>query len=176
MRELNELASLAANGDAAALEELLTRIRPEVVRRCSRILPHLADAEDAAQESLIAVVRGIGGFRGESRFTTWLYPVVANTAFATYRKLRRVAVESGLDGVEVTDPIRVSVVAGTRLDLVEALEQLRAEQPLLAQAVVLRDLMGLEYQEIADQVNVPLGTVKSRINHGRQAIRGRLTR
>jgi RNA polymerase sigma-70 factor (ECF subfamily) len=101
-----------------------------------------------------------------------LYPVVANSAFATYRRMRRTADDAGLDQApEVVDPHRVSVLAGTRLDLVDALEKLRAGQPHVVEAVVLRDLMGLDYAEIATRLDVPLGTVKSRINHGRAGLR-----
>lgn len=175
MQDLEELARRAGGGDAAALDALLTAIRPDVLRRCARILPHSADAEDACQEALLAVARGIGGFEGRSRFTTWLYPVVANTAFATYRRLRRSALDAGLDHVpEAADPRRVSVLAGTRLDVVEALERLRDAQPHVVEAVVLRDLMGLDYGEIAERLGVPLGTVKSRISHGRRTLRGLL--
>jgi RNA polymerase sigma factor (sigma-70 family) len=176
MTDVEALAVGAAAGDAAALDELLGAIRPDVLRRCSRILPHSGDAEDACQEALLAVARGISGFAGRSKFTTWLYPVVANTAFATYRRMRRTADEAGLDvAPEIADPRRVSVLAGTRLDLVEALERLRAEQPHVVEAVVLRDLMGLDYAEIASRLDVPLGTVKSRINHGRAGLRELLT-
>lgn len=174
--DVEHLAARASGGDAAALDALLVAIRPDVLRRCARILPFTADAEDACQEALLAVARGIGGFAGRSRFTTWLYPVVANSAFSTYRRLRRGAHDAGLDQVpDRPDPRRVSVLAGTRLDVVEALERLRAQQPHLVEAVVLRDLMGLEYAEIAERLQVPLGTVKSRINHGRTALRAFLT-
>ena len=72
---------------------------------------------------------------------------------------------------EVADPRRVSVIAGTRLDLVDALERLRVDAPHVVDAVVLRDLMGVGYAESADHVGVPTGTVKSRIHHGRTALR-----
>jgi RNA polymerase sigma-70 factor (ECF subfamily) len=172
MTDLEALARSASAGDPAALDDLLAAIRPDVLRRCARILPYSGDAEDACQEALLAVARGIGGFAGRSRFTTWLYPVVANSAFATYRRLRRRAGESGLDvAPDVADPRRVSVLAGTRLDVVDALERLRADQPHVVEAVVLRDLMGLDYAEIAERLEVPVGTVKSRINHGRATLR-----
>lgn len=175
MSDLDALARLAAGGDRRALEELLAGIRPEVLRRCSRILPHRGDAEDACQDALLAVSRGIGGFAGRSRFTTWLYPVVANAAFASYRRMRAAAVASGATALpEVADPRRVSVIAGTRLDVVDALDRLRIDAPHVVDAVILRDLMGLDYAEIAQHVGVPVGTVKSRINHGRRALRADL--
>jgi DNA-directed RNA polymerase specialized sigma24 family protein len=76
---------------------------------------------------------------------------------------------------ETADPRRVSVVAGTRLDIVDALERLRSVAPHVVDAVVLRDLMGVGYAEIADAVGVPVGTVKSRIHHGRTALRAHLS-
>lgn len=174
---IDALAMAARDGDAAALEALLHRIRPLVLARCSHVLPHQQDAQDACQEAMIAVVRGLPGYRGRSRFTTWLYPVATHAAFATYRRMRRLAVDvdridapNGRPG-EAVDPIRVSVLAGARVDLVDALERLRQEYPLLAEAVVLRDVAGLSYDEVADSTGVPLGTVKSRINHGRARLR-----
>jgi RNA polymerase sigma-70 factor (ECF subfamily) len=176
VENLEQLARRAAAGDATALEELLTAIRPDVLRRCGRILPFTGDAEDACQEALLAVARGLPTFAGRSRFTTWLYPVVAHSAFATYRRMRRTAHAAGLDAVpEVADPRRVSVLAGNRLDVVEALERLRERQPHVVEAVVLRDLMGLDYTEIAERLAVPVGTVKSRISHGRASLRALLT-
>lgn len=153
-----------------ALASLLERIRPEVLRRCSRVLPFHGDAEDATQDALLAVTRGISGFQGRSKFTTWLYPLVARCSFATYRRLRDQAVPAEPSG-PVIDPRRVSVLAGARVDVVEALTRLREDRPHLVEAVVLRDLMGMEYAEVADRLDVPLGTVKSRINHGRAALR-----
>ena len=101
---------------------------------------------------------------------------MANSVFATYRRMRRTVLDAGLDAgldavAEPTDPRRVSVLAGNRLDVVEAWERLPSTQPHLVEAVVLRDLMGLESTEIAQRLAVPLGTVKSRINHGRTALR-----
>jgi RNA polymerase sigma factor (sigma-70 family) len=173
--DLDEQARRAAAGDPRALDDLLRAVRPDVLRRCARILPHPSDAEDACQEALLAVARGIGTFAGRSRFTTWLYPVVAHAAFATYRRMRATADRAGFAPLpETPDPRRVSVVAGTRLDIVDALERLRADAPHVVDAVVLRDLMGVGYAEIAGSLGVPVGTVKSRINHGRTALRAHL--
>lgn len=168
---LDVLARRAAAGDRDALDALLTAVRPQVLARCARVLPYGADAEDACQEVLIAVVRGIGTFRGESRFTTWLYPIVSRTAFAVYRRMRERAAEPAAEDLHPVDPRRVSVLAGARVDLVEAMERLRATAPHQAEAVVLRDLMGMTYEEIAARVDVPLGTVKSRVSLGRAALR-----
>ncbi len=172
----DELARRAAAGDEVALDELLRLIHPAVGRRCARVLTHPQDAEDATQEALLAVARGIRTFEGRSRFTTWLWSVVSNSAFATYRRMRQHADRISHELPEVADAQHVSVLAGARVDLVEAIESLRRDRPEIAEAVVLRDVGGLDYAEIAEILGVPLGTVKSRIAGGRSALKAMLTR
>jgi RNA polymerase sigma factor (sigma-70 family) len=171
--EVEELARAAAAGDAAALETLLSVLRPEVLRICARFLPNREDAEDACQDTLLALTRSIGRFEGRSSFRTWLYRLTANRARSTYQRLRgRFLAESGGAPLpDRPDPRRTSVVAGTRLDLLDALERLR---PDLAEAVVLRDLLDLSYQDIAVLTAVPEGTVKSRIHQARSGLRQHL--
>ena len=170
--DLDELARRAAAGDRAALEELLRQIQPRVLRHVSRFLPHRQDAEEAAQDVLLKVATRISTFQGRSAFTTWLYEVTANQARQTYRSLRRRAAERTTDvPVERPDPRTTSVIAGSRLDLLDALERLEAEHPDLVRAFVLRDLSDLEYADIARLLDVPLGTVKARIHHARRYIR-----
>lgn len=171
-----ELARRAADGDSAALDALLARISPGVLRQCSRILPCRQDAEEACQDTLLQVARKISTFGGRSRFSTWLHVVTANCARQTYRSLRRRAVEraSSLPMWEVVDPRRTSVIAGSRLDLLDALDQLEAHRPELVAPLVLRDLCQLGYDEIAEQLRIPVGTLKSRIHHARKYVRASL--
>jgi RNA polymerase sigma-70 factor (ECF subfamily) len=125
-----ELARRAAGGDRAALEELLRVIEPRVLRQVSRFLPYRQDAEEATQDVLLKVATRIGTFEGRSRFSTWLHEVTANQARQTYRSLRRRAAESATDApVERPDPRTTSVIAGSRLDLLDALERLETEHP-----------------------------------------------
>ena len=167
-----ELARRAADGDRAALDELLRVIEPRVLRQVSRFLPHRQDAEEATQDVLLKVATRIGTFEGRSRFSTWLYEVTANQARQTYRSLRRRAAESTTDvPVERPDPRTTSVIAGSRLDLLDALERLETEHPDLVRAFVLRDLSDLEYADIARLLDVPVGTVKARIHHARRYVR-----
>ncbi|MBM7079848.1 RNA polymerase sigma factor [Micromonospora humida] len=172
--DIDDLARAAARGEPGALDALLTAVRPEVLRLCGRLLPHREDAEEACQDALLAVARGIGRFEGRSSFHTWLYRLTANRARSTYRTLRRRwQVEAG--GVPLPDPPdprRTSVVAGTRLDLLDALDAVRPEA---AEALTLRDLLGLSYPEIATLLDVPEGTVKSRVHQARRQVRERLT-
>ncbi len=160
------VARSAAEGDTNALDELLRLIEPEVARRCQRILPNALDAEEATQDALMVVVRRINAFEGRSTFRTWLYRVSSNASIDTYRRLKRRSVE-GEAPVDLTSDNRTSVIAGTRVDLLDALERI---DDRFGEPVVLRDLQGLDYAEIADALDVPVGTVKSRIHEGRRLL------
>jgi len=167
-----ELALQAAKGDARALNDLLSLIERDVFQRCLRVLPNRMDAEEATQDAMLTVARRIGSFEGRSKFSTWLYRVSSNAAVDTYRKLKRRS-EDDQEMPELTDLNRTSVIAGTRIDLLDALEQVDAR---FAEPVVLRDVQGLDYAEIAELLDLPVGTVKSRIHEGRKTLQRLLDR
>ncbi|WP_109507722.1 RNA polymerase sigma factor [Nocardioides speluncae] len=170
--DLDELALRAAAGDRDALEDLLAAIQPRVQRICGRMLLYPQDAEEAAQDALLLVATKISSFAGRSKFTTWLHAVASNSARSTYRSLKRRAAERSADDMPVlADPRTTSVIAGSRLDLLEALEILGSTHPELVEPLVLRDVQGLPYDEIAQTLEVPLGTIKSRIHQARHAVR-----
>ena len=169
--DVEALARRAADGDQGALEDLLAAVQPQVRRICGRMLLYPEDAEEAAQDALLLVSTKINSFAGRSRFSTWLHTVAANSARGTYRKLKRRAAERPVHELPPhADPRTTSVIAGSRLDLLEALEQLSTEHPDLVEPLVLRDVHELGYNEIAKVVGVPVGTVKSRIHAARQAV------
>lgn len=173
--DVETLAARAAGGDRAALDALLRDIQPEVLRRCGKMLPHRQDAEEACQDALLQVARHITTFAGRSKFTTWLYPVVSNCARQTYRVLKRRGAEQGWAALpEVADARTTSVIAGSRIDFLEALDKLERTRPELVPPIVLRDLSQLTYPEIAEQLGIPLSTVKSRIHDGRKLLRDHL--
>jgi RNA polymerase sigma-70 factor (ECF subfamily) len=170
--ELDALALRAAAGDRSALEDLLAEVQPRVRRICGRMLLFPEDAEEATQDALLLVATKIGQFGGRSRFTTWLHAVASNSARSTYRSLKRRAAERPTDELPAhADPRTTSVIAGSRLDLLEALETVGATHPELVEPLVLRDVQELDYNEIAALLDVPLGTVKSRIHSARNAVR-----
>ncbi|MEU3982033.1 RNA polymerase sigma factor [Streptomyces sp. NPDC026672] len=172
--ELTEdLARSAAAGDPAALDRLLSEVGPEVVRRCGRFLPCREDAEEAAQDVLLQIARKITTFEGRSRFSTWLYTVVANCSRQKYRELKRRAAEQPavIEPAQYVDPRTTSVIAGSRVDLLEALDRLEREHPHLVAPLVYRDLCQLEYTEVAERVGIPLGTLKSRLHEARRQVR-----
>jgi RNA polymerase sigma-70 factor, ECF subfamily len=169
--DVEALAVRAAAGDATALDALLAEIQPRVRRICGRMLLYPEDAEEAAQDALLLVSTRIHTFAGRSRFTTWLHAVAANSARSTYRSLKRRAAEMPTDEMPTAaDPRTTSVIAGSRLDFLEALEILNVDHPALVEPLLLRDLQELEYSDIAELLNIPLGTVKSRIHSARQIV------
>jgi RNA polymerase sigma factor (sigma-70 family) len=173
--EVEELARSAAEGDRAALDRLLRRIRPDVLRRCGTMLGYPADAEEACQDALLQIARGIGTFQFRSKFTTWQHVVVSNCALQTYRTLRRRAMEhSAAELPSRPNPRTTSVIAGARIDLFDALDRLEQRSPELVAPFVLRDLSDLEYNEIVAELGLPLSTIKFRIREARKFIQAQL--
>ncbi len=172
--EIDELARRAQGGDRDAMESLLAAIRPRALNVCRGVLPHLPDAEDACQEALINIANKIGSWGGRGRFTTWMHVVAVNSARSTYRRMKNQAVAADPQEVgplERPDPRTTSVIAGTRLDLLEAMETIEKDHPQFVEPLLLRDVYGLSYEEIAEQVGAPLGTIKAQIHHGRKLAR-----
>jgi RNA polymerase sigma-70 factor, ECF subfamily len=170
--DLDALAARAAAGDKDALDQLLAEIQPRVRRICGRMLLYPQDAEEACQDALMLVATRIETFQGRAKFTTWLHAVASNNARSTYRSLKRRSLELPSDDLPTdADPRTTSVIAGSRLDLLDALEVLGAQRPELVEPLVLRDVQELDYNEIASLLDVPLGTVKSRIHAARTAVR-----
>ena len=171
--EIDELARQAREGDRDALESLLGAVRPRVLNICRGVLPYSGDAEDACQEAMLNVATRIGSWGGRGRFTTWLHVVAVNSARTTYRRLKNLAMPTDFDdgAHDRPDPRTTSVIAGTRLDLLEAMETIERDHPQYVEPLLLRDVYGLPYDEIADLVDAPLGTVKAQIHHGRKLAR-----
>jgi RNA polymerase sigma-70 factor, ECF subfamily len=169
--DLDELAGRASDGDQQALHQLLLEIQPRVRRICGRMLLYPEDAEEATQDALLLVSTHIHTFAGRSRFTTWLHVVASNSARSTYRSLKRRSSELPTDELPTAaDPRTTSVIAGSRLDFLEALETLGANHPALVEPLLLRDVQELEYADIANLLDIPVGTVKSRIHAARQIV------
>lgn len=172
--EVERLAAKAAEGDATAMDDLLRYVQPEVLRRCGRFLPCPQDAEEACQDALLRIAERLNDFEWRSKFTTWLYMVVSNSALQTYRSLKRRAekqVNAGELLEQRPDPRTTSVIAGSRLDFLDALEKLNGDRPHLTTPLVLRDVYQLPYADVADYLAVPLGTAKSHVHDARKIVR-----
>lgn len=162
-------ARRASDGDSKALDELLRAHSQLVHGVCRRILGNPDDALDATQEALLAIARKIGSFDGRSKFSTWAYRVATNAALdeARRRGRRPVPVDTLPETGGNTSPATGDSAIADRLDVDAALAQLTPEYRA---AVALRDLVGMDYAEIADVLGIPPGTVRSRISRGRAAL------
>lgn len=163
----------ARAGDRAAVEALLRRHHDRIRVLCHRLCRDRGDAEDATQEALIAIVRGLRLFDGRSTFTTWSYRVASNSCMDELRRRgRRPSLSDDPDLVlelldpssRSTDPVEAVVQAELRSELQVALDSLPDDFRL---PVVLRDLADLDYAEIAQVLDIAPGTVRSRISRGR---------
>ena len=174
----DELVAAARRGDAAAMDALLRRHYDRVRAVCRRIAGSTRDADDAAQEAMIRIVGNLDKFDGRSAFGTWAYRIATNTSLDELRKRKR---RPQLHTVDDTDHAarepaddlshRVIDSVADRLAIDAALAELADDFRL---PVIMRDVGDLDYAEIADQLGVPIGTVKSRIARGRRMLIDRL--
>jgi RNA polymerase sigma-70 factor, ECF subfamily len=173
-RSDEDLVAAAQNGDRRALDELLRRHLDRIHAVCRRIAGNDADGHDATQEALLAIVRGLDRFDGRAKFTTWAYRVATNACLDELRRRRR-RPEPGLpehfDETAADDAAPIDRKVADRLLVDEALATLPTD---FRAAVVLRDLAGLDYADIAETLGIPPGTVRSRIARGRAALADRL--
>jgi RNA polymerase sigma-70 factor (ECF subfamily) len=159
-----ELVEAACRGDRSALDRLLRRHYDRIWALCRRLTGNDADAQDAAQEALIAISRGLHRFDGRAAFTTWSYRVATNACLDELRRRTRRPDPVPADGVLLVDTAPPPDHVTERLDVDAALGHLSSE---FRAAVVLRDLCDLEYADIADILGLAPGTVRSRIARGR---------
>jgi len=150
-----------------AMDVLLRRHYDQIHNICRRITGSPSDADDAAQEVLIKIVRSLDHFDGRSRFSTWVYRVATNTALDELRRRGRRPALQIVESPEAVDPNDATGSIDGQIVLQEALAQLAEDQRA---AVVLRDVTGLDYQEVADVLAIPVGTAKSRVARGRQRL------
>jgi RNA polymerase sigma-70 factor, ECF subfamily len=183
------LVDLAQHGDVRAFEALVRRYQRWVFTLVLRMAGDRADAEDLAQEVFLKAYRGLSSFRGGSRFSTWLYAIASHhclnhLASRGYRTRRETRSDAQTDASGRVLPAGVERVADEAPGPDAALEQRdlrRAIEDALAHmtadhrmAVVLRDIQGLSYEEIADTLGVELGTVRSRLHRARMELKARL--
>lgn len=159
-------------GDASAFTALVERHQRRVYALCLRVLGDPDSASDVAQDTFLTVLRKLDGFRGEAAFTTWLHRVTMNACYDELRRARRrpmlhVAPDEGAEP-EPGQPIEDHAdEVGSTIDAAAALASIAEEFRI---AVVLADVQDLPYERIAAILDVPVGTVKSRVHRGRVAL------
>lgn len=166
------LVTAAQGGDTKALDALLRRHHDRIFAVCRRLAGNDADALDATQEALMAVVRGLDRFDGRARFGTWVYRVATNACLDELRRRKRrpVPVDEERYGLDDRPDPRTPSVGGSVTDRLAVDEALQAITPEFRACVVLRDLCDLDYAEIAEVLDLRPGTVRSRISRGRAAL------
>lgn len=184
-REEQWLVSGLREGNDRAYEALVLRYQQPVYNLVYRLMDEPADASDIVQEVFLKVFRNIGSFRGQSSLKTWLYRIAVNEAHNHRRWFNRHRRrETGLDDEAETtrsyqetlhdpgrSPFDLALNRETQVLIEEALGQMN---PNFRAAVVLRDIEDLSYEEIAEVLQLSIGTVKSRILRGREALRKQL--
>ena len=165
------LAVRAQDGDRAALTALVERHEPRVRRLAGYLLNDPQDAEDAAQEALAKVLTRIDQFRGEARFATWLYSLVTNTCRDLGERQRRrqhQPLETAPEAASAQGPHDLACQREQRAELARELEGLSNDQ---RHVMVMKDVLALSYEEIADVLEMPVGTVKCHAHRGRARMR-----
>ena len=185
----SELVEAHLGGDRRAFEVLVTRHQDRVYRLCLRTVHDPTRAEEAAQEVFVKVYRHLAKFRGDSKFTTWLYRVALNHCrnVQAYRARRHEKRHDSLDAeIEGEDgsykrqladdrpDAEANLLTSERLTIMK--EELARLDPIWKEILVLRDVEGLSYEEIGQTLELAPGTVKSRIHRARGELKVRLRR
>lgn len=171
-----ELLDRCKGGDQGAWRELVEVTYRDVYTLCLRILGDPDDAVEATQDAYLKAWRGLGGFRGDSMFTTWLYRVATNAALSKHRsRKRRRTHEMGAEDEFLTqmpsEGSSTEAAAGARVDVARLEVALQALPPANRQAVVLRDVYGLSIEEIAKEMKCTETAAKVRVHRGRKKLK-----
>ena len=161
-----ELVRRFLRGDRAAFGALAQRHERRVYNLAYRMLGRPEDADDATQEVFVICLRKLGSFQGRSAFSTWLHRVALNVCYETLRKRSRERVADQDEMEPPPDPDHADAAAAAA-DVHRALQLVPEE---FRAVLVLHDLQGVPYEEIAQALGAPVGTVKSRLHRGRVAL------
>ena len=171
-----ELVLAARQGDDSAFEELVRAYEKKVYHLSLRMCGDQEDAFEIAQEAFLSAWRGLKFFRGDSSFSTWLYRLASNACVDLLRRegKRQAAVSLDDEDLNLDFPASLSSPQEEveRRELREQIEAgLRALPPSLREALILREMQQLRYDEIGEALGLDIGTVKSRISRGRKKLR-----
>lgn len=165
-------------GDAGAFEALVTTYQHRVFAVALRMLGNSAEAEEVAQEVFLRVSRAVAGFRGDARLSTWLYGITSRVCLSRLASGHfRVALQEDEALTHLVSGAPDAAETAARAELRQAVRRAIADLPEERRiVVVLRDLEGLSYDEISRALDVPVGTVRSRLHRARLDLRDKLER
>ena len=178
-----DLVRRACGGDGEAFGLLVERYQDYIYNAVVHLVGAGQDAEDLTQETFLKAYRSITGFRRKAQFSTWLYGIMLNCVRSHWRKAGRHGEVTSLSpGAADQDPLPEPPASGeeplagvTRRETVELVRRSIGGLPEdLREVIVLRDLQGMSYEELADCLGLPLGTVKSRLFRARSALKDRI--
>jgi RNA polymerase sigma-70 factor (ECF subfamily) len=181
------LVKQSIQGDTRAFEELVSHYHNKIYALAYRYMGNEEDAYDMAQEAFLKAFRSLHTFKGNSSFSTWLYRVTTNVCLDELRRRKRRIIPLSLDeplasqeGDEVEKEIADSSpgvdIIYEQKEFSQYIQQLLNEmKPEHKTAIVLRDVIGFSYEEIAEVMNCSMGTVKSRISRAREVLRKKIT-
>ena len=180
-RNEQKLIERASGGDPAAFNQLMAMHEKRMYAVALRMFANREDAQDCLQEAMLRIYRAIGGFKGQSSFSTWVYRITMNTCLDELRRKKNrpsTSLDNLLDqGWSPSDgdnaPERRAIQSETSKTLAGAIRELPED---MRSAIVLRDLQGYSYDEIAQMLDVNVGTIKSRISRGREKLREKLSK
>lgn len=177
MQQEMELVKRAQSGDVAAFESLIENYQKRIFSIAYRMIEHQEDAADLTQEVILKIFKNLDKFKGDSKFSTWVYRIATNTCLDEIKKSRRrttysldkeIETDEGSMAAELPDTGPGPEEEAERKDIKKAvyaaIGQLGQEHK---QVILLRDLQGLSYEEIAEILHCSVGTVKSRISRAR---------
>ena len=166
------------DGNAAAFGALVSRYQDRLFNTVLRLVGNAEDARDVVQEAFLHAYQSLGSFKGDSLFFTWLYRIAVNTAISLKRRQKPAlriqpgdSVEAGIDPPDLSDATRPG-------HAIERTEEERAVHEALAKlspehraVLVMKDMDGMKYEDIADVLGVPIGTIRSRLHRARLELR-----
>src|SRR6266487_2994102 len=164
--EVDRLVDAARRGDRAAFDELVRRTYVDTYTLAVRLTANEEDARDVVQESYLRAWKGIGKFRGDAQFSTWMYRITANAAATLVQKRRRRRAE----------PLDAQPEAATEssVRMAELARAVQALPPKLRAIVVLKDVYGLPHEAIAEELGISVAAAKVRLHRGRKRLRDAL--
>jgi len=170
----SELLRAIRGGDEAAFHELVDRHGDRLYALAYSLLGSRTDAEDAVQETFLGAFQRVDSFEGRSTLKTWLVRILVNQAYKT-RRSRRVRRTEPIDVQKADDDGQLqnrsaSIAVESRIDVQAMLDSLSAEH---REVIVLRELEGFSYEEMAKALGVPVGTIESRLYRARQELKQR---